>query len=212
MTDESILRTELIDEIPDDHRPNDEWIAARLRVDHEFRKRVAAGLQRKFKRNFQGGMGTGYTTSDEVWSHFKPTEEQLDKWINEEDRGATRIDEQAAMKGDAKDITNDAGKQDDSNFASNNDEVLLPSNVDPGQSGAMTQEKESQSDNSTLHDQHDTSVSTPQDEKHGKTEDHTTHASAAAPSADDAVTSSDATPHTWLGVVPALRDGPQQQA
>jgi len=210
MTDESILRTELIDEIPDDHRPNDEWIAARLRVDHEFRKRVAAGLQRKFKRNLQGGMGTGYTTSDEVWSHFKPTEEQLDKWINEENRGATRIDEQDAMKGDAEDITNDAGEQDDTNVTSNNDETTLSSNAGPGQVGAMTQEKESHSDHSTLHDQHDTSVSTLQDEERGGTADDTTKASVAAPNANDAVTSPVAPPHTWLGVIPALRDGPQQ--
>jgi platelet-activating factor acetylhydrolase len=209
MTDESILRTELIDEIPDDHRPNDEYIAARLRVDHEFRKRIAAGMQRKFKRNFQGGMGTGYTTSDEVWSHFKPTEKQLDKWINEDGRGEARIDEQAAMKGDAKDITDDAGKQDHSKLASKNDnEATSPSDVDRG---AISQEKASHSDNSTLQDQHDTSSLTLQDEEHGSTEGHTcTNASAATPSADDASTSSDAPPHSWLGVIPALRDGPQQ--
>jgi platelet-activating factor acetylhydrolase len=213
MTDESILRTELIDEIPDDHRPDDEWIAARLRVDHEFRKRVAAGLQRKFKRNFQGGMGTGYTTSDEVWSHFKPTEEELDKWINEENRGAKRINEQAAMKGDAADITNVSGKQDLSKDASRHDnEVTSVSHADQGQrTDGLTQEKESHSDNSTLQDQQDTSSSTLQDEYHNGTEDHMpTNASVAAPTAGDASTSDAAPSHTWLGIVPALRDGPQQ--
>ncbi|KAH7394455.1 platelet-activating factor acetylhydrolase, isoform II-domain-containing protein [Pyrenochaeta sp. MPI-SDFR-AT-0127] len=99
MTDESILQTPLLDEIPDDHRPDDEWIAARLRVDHEFRRRMAAGLQRKFKRNFQGGMGTGYTTADEMWCHYKPTDEELTKWIEEEDRGEKRIDEDGAIQG-----------------------------------------------------------------------------------------------------------------
>lgn len=97
MTDECILQTDLLDEIPSEHRPDDEWIAARLRVKHEFRKRVAAGLQRKVKRKFWGGMGTGYTTSDEVWCHYKPTENQLRRWIEQEHKGETRIDEQSIV-------------------------------------------------------------------------------------------------------------------
>jgi len=64
-------------------------------------------MQRKFKRNFQGGMGTGYTTSDEVWCHFKPTMEQLEKWIKEEGRGEARIDEKSAVQGDT-DLSTDS--------------------------------------------------------------------------------------------------------
>jgi platelet-activating factor acetylhydrolase len=199
MTDESILKTELIDEIPDDHRPDDEWIAARLRVDNEFKKRLAAGVQRKFKRNFQGGMGTGYTTSDEVWSHFKPTPEQLEKWIHEEDRGEKRIDEQTAMKGDGDTTDNSA---DDSVSDSKDDVTTLLSDAEEEQQGddigAKTASKKDQeaASRSTEEKEHEgTEVSNPTTE----------------PTATAEKTSSDAPPKTWLGMLPALRDGPQQQ-
>jgi platelet-activating factor acetylhydrolase len=109
MTDEHLLETPTMEDMPTEHRPNDEWIAARLHVDHEFRKRTAAGLQRKFKRNFQGGMGTGYTTSDEMWCFHKPSEAELQKWIEEEERGEKRIDEDRAMGEDAN--NNEGGEE-----------------------------------------------------------------------------------------------------
>jgi platelet-activating factor acetylhydrolase len=93
MTDEHILETPLTEETPDDHRPDDEWIAARLRVDNPFRRRIASGLQRKFKRNIRESTGEGYTTSDEMWCFFKPTDEKLQEWIDKEERGEKRIDE-----------------------------------------------------------------------------------------------------------------------
>lgn len=100
MTDEKILETPILDgDLPNDHRPDDEWIAARLRVDHEFRRRMAAGVQRKVKRNFQGGMSTGYTTGDEMWCHFKPSEEVLRRWIEEEGQGEKRLNEDVAIEG-----------------------------------------------------------------------------------------------------------------
>ncbi|KAL6706402.1 hypothetical protein ACN47E_005508 [Coniothyrium glycines] len=99
MMDEKLLETPVLDDIPDDHRPIDKWIAARLQVDHEFRKRMAAGLQRKFKRNFKGGMSTGYTTGDEMWCHFKPSDKEIEKWIGNEGRGENRLDEDDAMEG-----------------------------------------------------------------------------------------------------------------
>jgi platelet-activating factor acetylhydrolase len=169
MTDESILQTELLKEMPNDHRPDDQWIAARLRVDHEFKKRMVAGVQRKVKRNFQGGMGTGYTTSDEVWSHFKPTEEQLEKWINEEHRGETRIDEKSAMEGNPGDATDDSADSSGLGSCSIKDgQAISQSEADEGQRPAT----------------------------------------ASAATAEN--TSNDAPQDTWLGVLPALRDGPQQ--
>ncbi|KAF1355950.1 hypothetical protein EJ07DRAFT_157938 [Lizonia empirigonia] len=75
MTGEGLLQTELLEEVPNEHRPTDQWIAARLKVPHEFRTRLTAGVQRKFKRNKKGGMT--YNTGDEMWMHFKPTEEEL---------------------------------------------------------------------------------------------------------------------------------------
>jgi platelet-activating factor acetylhydrolase len=89
MTDESLLATNLLDEVPDEHRPTDQWIAARLRVHHEFRTRVAAGVQRRLKRNMYGQKS--YRTEDEVWMHFKPSPEQLEEWIKDEGRGEERV-------------------------------------------------------------------------------------------------------------------------
>lgn len=99
MTDEGLLNTELLEEVPSEHRPTDQWIAARLKIPHEFRTRLTAGVQRQFKKNGRGG--TVYSTGDEVWMHFKPTAEELENWIKEEDRGEERVDSNHAMKSGA---------------------------------------------------------------------------------------------------------------
>ncbi|KAI8933678.1 hypothetical protein NX059_009396 [Plenodomus lindquistii] len=100
MTDEKILETPLLEELPTDHRPDDEWIAARLRVEHEFRKRVSASVQRKLKRKSKGH---AYTTADEMWCHYKPTDQELQKWIGVEDRGTNRINSDHAVHGNGSD-------------------------------------------------------------------------------------------------------------
>jgi platelet-activating factor acetylhydrolase len=97
MTDEGLLETELLGEVPNEHRPTDQWIAAKLKVPHEFRTRLTAGVQRHFKKKSKKGEAA-YNTGDEVWMHFKPTATELEKWIKEEDRGDERIDPNHAMK------------------------------------------------------------------------------------------------------------------
>ncbi|KAJ4399333.1 hypothetical protein N0V91_009522 [Didymella pomorum] len=102
MTDEGLLETELLEEVPDEHRPTDQWIAARLKVPHEFRTRLTTGVQRHFKQKNKTGEAK-YNTGDEIWMHFKPTATELQKWITEEDRGEERIDSNHAMKEAAED-------------------------------------------------------------------------------------------------------------
>ncbi|KAH4189334.1 hypothetical protein HBH42_142470 [Parastagonospora nodorum] len=195
LTDEKILQTELPEELPNEHRPDDQWIAARLQIDHEFRKRVFAGLQRKFKRNFQGGMGTGYTTSDEVWCHFKPTKEQLEKWVNKEGRGDKRIDEQSAVKGDV-DILNDSdGDRSRTTALSDADEDERVDEIE-----AKTAP---QSSKHTVSRNHEDSTKTSQGEN---SDDAADSARAYIPAEDR---SYNAPPDTWLGMVPSLRDGPR---
>jgi platelet-activating factor acetylhydrolase len=197
MTDEEILQTEILDELPTDHRPDDQWIAARLRVEHEFRKRMFAGVQRKFRRNFQGGMGTGYSTSDEVWSHYKPTREQLEKWIHEEGRGEARIDEEAALKGERGDTAHYSG--DSSGHGSDQDGTMSNANEerrrddDEGSSASRSDGNNPSDSSRTLQDKQT------EGEKY-------TNVSAAAGRKE----SYDAPPDTWLGMLPALKDGPQQ--
>lgn len=195
MTDESILQTELVEEIPTDHRPDDQWIAARLRVEHEFRKRVLASVQRKFRRNFQGGMGTGYTTSDEVWSHFKPTKEQLENWIHEEGRGEARIDEQSAMNGARGNTAHDSDNTSDSSKdskLSNADGIQRRDNRE-GRSASRSDGKIASTSSRTLQD------------KRAEGDEHTD-----ASTATEGKESYDAPSDTWLGMLPALKDGPQQ--
>jgi platelet-activating factor acetylhydrolase len=199
MTDERILETEVLEELPTDHRPDDEWIAAKLRVDHEFKKRMAAGVQRKFKRNFQGGMGTGYSTFDEVWCHYKPTQEQLEKWINDEHRGEKRIDEQSATRGDGGEEVHDSG--DESTSTTLGDQTTSMSDADEERKCDDSEGKSvSRSDGHVQGGHHEVQS------QGGKGQDTGTNVSAAT--AGD--TLKDGAPDTWLGMLPALRDGPQQ--
>lgn len=98
MTDEKILENPILEEMPTDHRPDDQWIAARLRVEHEFRKRVAFGVRRKLHSKTKENAEVR-TTADEIWCHFKPMDEELQKWIEVENRGANRIDSDDAVHG-----------------------------------------------------------------------------------------------------------------
>ncbi|KAL1612807.1 hypothetical protein SLS60_001036 [Paraconiothyrium brasiliense] len=77
LTDEELLHTQPLEQIPDDHKPNDEWIAARLKIKHEFRTRMATKVQRKLKRQMKNGAPTA---GDEVWMHVKPNAEELREW------------------------------------------------------------------------------------------------------------------------------------
>ena len=187
MTDEGLLHISLLDEIPDDHRPEDEYIAARLRVDHEFRTRMAAGLQRKVKRRVKGGMGKGYSASDEMWCHFKPTDEELQKWIQKEGRGEKRIDEDHATKGAGHDEGGKDGNEDDSPSAS--------SSLSDADSEAVSQGKDDLKEGIESQIQQRSSPEAVEDRYHDDEKDNrATHAS------------DDAQPETWLGLKTALRD------
>ncbi|KAF2006668.1 hypothetical protein P154DRAFT_416653, partial [Amniculicola lignicola CBS 123094] len=77
LTDEHFLETDILDELPTENRPPDAWIAARLKIPHEFRTRIATKAQRKLKRKISGAFcGPG----DEVWMHYKPDMTELQDW------------------------------------------------------------------------------------------------------------------------------------
>jgi platelet-activating factor acetylhydrolase len=81
LTDEGLLQLEPLDEVPNDQKPDDKFIAAKLKVPHEFKTRLAASVQRKVKRKKGKGKVHGwYEPGDEMWMHFKPEEGQLRKW------------------------------------------------------------------------------------------------------------------------------------
>jgi platelet-activating factor acetylhydrolase len=198
MTDEKILDTPLMEDMPNDHRPNDQWIAARLRVDNEFRKRLAAGLQRKFKRNFQGGMGTGYTTSDEMWCFHKPSEEDLQTWIKAEDRGEKRIDEDRAILSAEESRTSHHAAADAPRSASPSRREAERSERPVREHEAEVKDANSQQTGHGVRDRYDDA------EKNTSGESGGGHAAAAAEQGEDEQS------NNWLGVVPKLRHGPGQ--
>lgn len=210
MTDEGLLKTELLEEMPDEHRPTEQFIAAKLRVEHEFRNRLVSAVRRKLKRKYHHSAGPGYSISDEVWSHFKPTEEQLKKWIDAEERKESRIYGISAEKGDPKDT---ASKTADSTGTTIDD---VGDNNRPSLSDADEEQRiddsevrtPSGSDKKDTQKRVETSGNKLQDEaQEDKAQArHTNNASAAADGG-----SNGAPPDTWLGIVPALREGPQQQ-
>ena len=61
-----------IDHLPTEHRPDEKWLAVRLKLPHEIRGRAVPKLRRRLKR--YGGVGGG---DREVWMHIAPTEEDV---------------------------------------------------------------------------------------------------------------------------------------
>jgi platelet-activating factor acetylhydrolase len=75
MADEGLLDTEETADLPEERRPADKWIAARLRIPHEFHRRVAYwfGGKEKMMRKRRGD-------GEEIWMHVKTSREEVDKW------------------------------------------------------------------------------------------------------------------------------------
>ncbi|KAI4730097.1 hypothetical protein E4T49_02036 [Aureobasidium sp. EXF-10728] len=86
---EELLQTEThhLEDIPqvDLHKPKDEkWMAARLRIPHEFTWRVAPGLARRLaRRKICEGGGS---PDDEIWLHCKPVEGTVEKYNSTVDK------------------------------------------------------------------------------------------------------------------------------
>jgi platelet-activating factor acetylhydrolase len=85
--DEHVLDTQslsLKDSLPGDHKPEEKWIAARLRIPNEFRLRIMSWFQRtpktKVPTDASGKPLAGIITrqlGDEVWMHVSPKEEDM---------------------------------------------------------------------------------------------------------------------------------------
>ncbi|GME36653.1 platelet-activating factor acetylhydrolase protein [Neofusicoccum parvum] len=76
---EKLLDAPVVDEVPDDRRPEEKWIGGRLRVPHEFRSRVVPKLARKVKRQRRKGE-EDEGAWDEVWMHEKSGEEEVRRY------------------------------------------------------------------------------------------------------------------------------------
>ncbi|WYZ44186.1 hypothetical protein EsH8_VII_000622 [Colletotrichum jinshuiense] len=100
--DEKILRTaeatsEPLAVVTHDHRPDDRWIAVRLKVDNEASLRVRNWLRHKNRVLLRKGEGSGVPSGlvdwgegNEVWMHCSPGRESVEKQMQENERGTSQ--------------------------------------------------------------------------------------------------------------------------
>ncbi|ROT34999.1 hypothetical protein SODALDRAFT_329207 [Sodiomyces alkalinus F11] len=83
--DEGILRTavEPEAEVTKEHRPEEKWIASRLRVDNELRLRARRWLRWTRKKEEKGkgkrGLLVDWDDGNEIWMHFRPERGVMDR-------------------------------------------------------------------------------------------------------------------------------------
>jgi platelet-activating factor acetylhydrolase len=97
---ENLLESELspLEKIPSGlmHKPKEKYVAARLRIRHEWIYRISPPLARKVRRKENERKGRGPETGDEVWLHSKPTKESLNAFFGKRREGGGK-DEKEGM-------------------------------------------------------------------------------------------------------------------
>lgn len=82
---ENLLESELspLERIPSAlmHRPKEKYVAARLKIRHEWLYRVSPQLARKVRRKENERKGRAPETGDEVWLHCKPSRESIQEYL-----------------------------------------------------------------------------------------------------------------------------------
>lgn len=63
------------------HRPKEKWVAARLRIRHEWIYRLSPKAARKLRRWENQKNGRAEERGDEVWLHLKPGAKELERWM-----------------------------------------------------------------------------------------------------------------------------------
>ena len=71
LENEKLLELACISELPTEHRPDEKWMAVRLKVPYEARARVSQNLRRRLRR-FGGLEG-----EKEVWMNMTPGTEEV---------------------------------------------------------------------------------------------------------------------------------------
>lgn len=75
---EGILERPCIEALPTEHRPDQKWMATRLKLKHEFRGRMMPKSRRRLKK--VGGLDGD---DSEVWVHIAPTRDKIVRWKGE---------------------------------------------------------------------------------------------------------------------------------
>lgn len=97
---ENILESDLspLEQIPSSqlHRPNEKWVAARLKIRHEWAYRISPKLFRKVKRAKAQREGKDGDAGNEVWLHSKPDEELIAEHRSRVERDAKGAEQSTA--------------------------------------------------------------------------------------------------------------------
>ncbi|CZS95064.1 related to acetylhydrolase [Rhynchosporium graminicola] len=94
-TNEHLLEVSMLDSLPEEHRPDEKWMAMRLRIPHELRIRLRPQWVRRYDRKRRKDSVAGDLPRDplgnvlegledlklgeEIWMHVAPTKEELGK-------------------------------------------------------------------------------------------------------------------------------------
>jgi platelet-activating factor acetylhydrolase len=89
---ENLLQSGLspLEQIPSSqlHRPDEKWVAARLKIRHEWAYRMSPKLFRRLKRAKAQHEGKEDDTGNEVWLHSKPDEALVEEHRSRVKRGS----------------------------------------------------------------------------------------------------------------------------
>jgi hypothetical protein len=88
----------LLDRIPSSQllRPDNKWLAARLKIRHEWAYRLNPKLFRKVKRARAERKGVVDHTGNEVWLHAKPSKDLVVGYGSRVERDASAVDRPAS--------------------------------------------------------------------------------------------------------------------
>lgn len=112
-TDEKLLEVSKLDNLPDERKPNEKWMAVRLRIPHELRvrmtptwvrRRARARVQegKEWPRDERGNALVGLQDlgpGEEVWMHVAPTKDELAKHGLSPNKELEGRDEETGMAG-----------------------------------------------------------------------------------------------------------------
>jgi platelet-activating factor acetylhydrolase len=115
---ENILQSDLspLEQIPSSqlHRPNDKWVAARLKIRHEWAYRMSPKLFRKLKRAKAQHEGKEDDTGNEVWLHSKPDDELVEEHRDRMKKEAEGVHVSRADQAEDLRLGNEEGEASDS--------------------------------------------------------------------------------------------------
>jgi platelet-activating factor acetylhydrolase len=73
-------------EVPSDHRPDDKWIAARLKIPNEFSVRLRSMLEWNASARWPKGMGSQGGVGSEIWCHQSPDRGSVERYMRRNGR------------------------------------------------------------------------------------------------------------------------------